>query len=245
MHTLLPAGRSEPGRLAAAALAVVLALAAAPASAAEPARKVRTASRIFEELLLGSERVVPEPLLRQTRCLAVFPGVTEAALGLGASHGRGVAACRGEGGEWSPPAFLTISGGSLGLQIGFRRVDLLLFFVSPKGARSLAEPKISLGGSVSIAAGPVDRTAAVSADPLYDRDVYLYSRARGLFAGASLEGSRIGAARRANEAYYGERLWPEQILFDGRVAAPPPEARALMDRLRELPPLAGPGPADG
>ena len=220
---------------------VVLAAATVVEAGAKQERKVRAARWIYEELLLGEDRVVPDALLRETRCLAIFPDVTEAALGLGGSFGRGVASCRRADGGWSAPAFLKISGGSIGLQAGFRRVDLVMFFVSEKGARTLAKSHFSFGGQASVAAGPIDRRAGVSADTLYEEDVYLYARARGLFAGASLEGTRLSAGKRASREYYGDRHWPEEILFGGKIVAElPPEGDAFVQGLAGLPPAKAP-----
>jgi lipid-binding SYLF domain-containing protein len=196
--------------------------------------RIREARLLVGELLLGADRVVPEALLADTRCLVAFPGVIEAALGLGGSHGVGVASCRLPGGGWSAPALLKVSGGSLGLQIGVRSLDLMFFVVSEEGARSLTGSSFAMGGEVSVAAGPIDRTAGVSTDQRFEEDIYLYARARGFFAGASIEGTRLRAAAKAISRYYGEPLAADELLF-GKVAPPlPTEAEALLATLGRL-----------
>jgi SH3 domain-containing YSC84-like protein 1 len=198
-------------------------------------RKVHAARSLVEELLLGPQRVVPQALIEDTKCLVAFPSVLEAAFGLGGSHGLGVASCRSGSGSWSPPVFLKISGGSIGLQVGIRSVDLMLFVVTDKGAQSLIRSSFALGGEVSVAAGPLDRKAGVSTDMRFEKDIYLYARARGLFAGASIEGTRLTTARKALERYYGQPLPAEQLLFDAAPPELPPEAQAFLDTLGSLP----------
>lgn len=197
--------------------------------------RVRAARGLVQELLLGSNQVVPTALVEDTRCLAVFPGVVEAALGLGGSHGIGVASCRTAGGGWSAPAFLRVSGGSIGLQAGFRQVDLLLFVVTEEGARTLARPSLSLGGEASVALGSIDHRAEVSTDARFEEDFYLFARARGVFAGASLEGTHLSAALGRIERYYGELLFAGELLSGEKTPSLPPEAELYLDVLGSLP----------
>lgn len=197
--------------------------------------KVREARNLIEELLLADEKVVPVPLIEDTRCLAVFPKVVEAALGLGGSHGTGIASCRDASGTWSAPIFLRVSGGSIGLQAGFRQVDLLLFVVTEEGAASLSRSSFSFGGEASVAAGRLDRRAEVSTDSRYEEDFYLFARARGLFAGASLEGTRLSTALDRMQSYYGEPLFPGEILTQQKHPTLPAEAELLLAALASLP----------
>lgn len=207
----------------------------ASAEAPRAEAKVREARTLVEELLLGEQKVVPVPLIEDTRCLAIFPKVVEAALGLGASHGTGIASCRDESGTWSAPVFLRVSGGSIGLQAGFRQVDLLLFVVTEEGAASLGRSSFSLGGEASVAAGRLDRRAEVSTDSRFEEDFYLYARARGLFAGASLEGTRLSTALERMESYYGELLFPGEVLTQQKRPTLPAEAELLLEALASLP----------
>jgi SH3 domain-containing YSC84-like protein 1 len=224
-------------RLPLALTALLLIAGQAVASAAEPRAeaKVREARELIEELLLGEQKVVPVQLIEDTRCLAVFPKVVEAALGLGGSHGTGIASCRNDSGTWSAPVFLRVSGGSIGLQAGFRQVDLLLFVVTEEGAASLGRSSFSLGGEASFAAGKLDRRAEVSTDSRFEEDFYLFARARGLFAGASLEGTRLNPALDRMESYYGELVFPGEVLSQQKRPPLPAEAELLLGALASLP----------
>ena len=127
-------------------LLVLLTLAVVPARADQKQeRKVRSA------------RWVAEELFEQTRCVAIFPDVPRAAFGLGGSHGAGVVSCRDEEGDWSAPVFMTVSGGSIGLQLGYQTSDLLLFFVNDRASRTLLDSQTSLGADLRVAAGSFER----------------------------------------------------------------------------------------
>ncbi len=194
-------------------------------------RKLERARRVVEELFNTPDREIPEDLLDGARCIAAIPGVIKGALGWGGRHGRGVISCRKDSGKWSPPAFVKISGGSLGFQIGAESTDLVLFLMTERSIESLLKSKFTLGGSVSIAAGPVGRTAEASTDARLNAEVYSYAKSRGLFAGISFEGARLAADQKSINRYYGRRLWAEQILFEHKVPKVPPEARAFVKAL--------------
>lgn len=210
-------------------------LAAPSAADSKQIWKVREARWVLDELVNSESPVVPRELLEDTRCVAIFPGIVKGAFGFGGRRGKGVASCRTQEGRWSPPSFLKLSEGSFGLQAGYQETDLLVFFVTEAGARSLLEPKLALGGDASVAAGEIDHAAGVSTDMRLKSDVYLYARSSGFFAGVSVEGSQLSAAPKAIRRYYGRQLWPESILFDQEVPRLPPEAQALMDSLSEWP----------
>ncbi len=215
------------------ALIAIFALLPSVAQARNPeklARKVRRAEEVYEELLSARDRTVPERLLKKAECIAVFPNVIKGAIGWGGRHGRGVVSCRGRGG-WSAPAFFQISGGSFGLQIGGESSDLVLFFLTEKSARSLLKSKSTLGADASVAAGPIGRTAEAGTDLRMNAEILAYSKAKGLFAGISLEGGRLAPDRKANAAYYGESLSARGILFEGRARRVPAEARSFQRAL--------------
>ena len=174
--------------------------------------KVRSARWVYEELFGNQKEKIPAALLADTRCIAVFPSLVEAGLVLGGSHGTGVVSCRGDEGKWSPPSFVKISEGSLGLQIGYKASDLVFFFVTEKSTKVLLEKKTTFGGELS-------------------SDVYIYAKSRGLFGGASIEGVRLGASPKAIRKFYGHYVWPGQILFDQDVPVMPDEAQEFMDGL--------------
>ena len=217
-------------------LTVLLTLTVLPARAdKKQERKVRSARWVAEELFDHPDRRLPQVLLEQTRCVAVFPDVPRAAFGLGGSHGSGVVSCRDEEGDWSAPVFMTVSGGSIGLQIGYQTSDLLLFFVNDKAAKTLLESQMSLGADLRVAAGSFDKATGVTANKKLSADVYIYVRSRGLFVGASLEGSKLKISPKANRKYYGYHLWPEGILFHKTVPEFPPESREFITALEAIP----------
>lgn len=198
-------------------------------------KKVREARWVYEQLFGNKQQTLPAALLADTKCIAVFPGVMEAAFVFGGSHGTGVVSCRNDEGFWSPPSFIKISEGSFGFQIGFKASDLVLFFVSEQGANALLEKRTSFGGALSAAAGPYSTRTGTTSDVELNDDVYIYVQASGLFAGASVEGLRIGVSPKAIRKYYGHYVWPGEILFDHITPTTPPEADQFRQGLDNLP----------
>ncbi|MEE9562269.1 MAG: lipid-binding SYLF domain-containing protein [Thermoanaerobaculia bacterium] len=187
-------------------------------------RKLEVAGEVYLELMGAPDRKVPQRLLENAICIAVIPNVYKGAFGWGGRHGNGVTSCRNADGIWSPPSFTEISGGSFGLQIGGEAVDLVLFFMNERGVLSLLGSKFTLGGDASVAAGPVGRTAEAGTDIKLKAEIYSYARSRGLFAGLSLEGSRLAPDNKANRKYYQQTVDAESILFDHRVPRRPASA---------------------
>lgn len=194
-------------------------------------RKVESAREVYEELLDTPDRVVPRTLLREARCVAVIPSLLKGAFGVGGRHGRGLVSCRGQAGSWSPPAFVKLSGGSFGLQVGFEATDLVLFFMTERGSKSLLRSEFTLGGDISVAAGPLGRTTGASTDIKLKAEIYAYAKSKGLFAGISLEGARLAVDEKAIRRYYGEWLDPEALLFSHQAPSLPAEARAFVQAL--------------
>jgi SH3 domain-containing YSC84-like protein 1 len=167
---------------------------------------------------------IPEDLISKAECIIVFPSVLKAAFVIGGSYGRGAMICRsGEHftGPWSAPTMMALEGGSFGLQLGGQATDFVLLVMNPRGARSILSSKVKLGADASAAAGPKGRTANASTDVTMRAEVLSYSRARGLFAGLSLEGSTVRPDNDANERIYGKKIEAESIVFKGAVAVPP------------------------
>ncbi len=214
------------------ALALAAALAVPAAASDKLARKLERSVEVYEALFESPDRKVPERLLRKAECVAIIPGVIKGALGWGGRHGRGVLSCRNDRDAWSPPAFVQLSGGSVGFQIGGASTDHVLFFMTRRSIESVLESKLVLGADASVAAGPVGRSAEASTDGKLNAEIYAYARSRGLFAGVSIEGARLAVHQKAIQQYYGRRIWPEDILFKHRVPELPREARKL---LRALP----------
>jgi lipid-binding SYLF domain-containing protein len=167
---------------------------------------------------------IPEDLINKAECIIVFPSVLKAAFVIGGSYGRGAMICRsGEHftGPWSAPTMMALEGGSVGFQLGGQATDFVLLVMNPRGARSILSSKVKLGADASAAAGPKGRTANASTDVTMRAEVLSYSRARGLFAGLSLEGSTVRPDNDANERIYGKKVEAESIVFKGAVAVPP------------------------
>jgi len=195
--------------------------------------KVRSARWVYEELFGNQQEKIPAALMADTLCLAVFPGLVEAALGFGGSHGTGVVSCRNDEGNWSPPSFIKTSEGSFGIQIGYKASDLVFFFVTEKSTKVLLEKKTTFGGSLKYAAGPTGGETGTTTDRELSSDVYIYAKNRGLFGGASLEGVRLAASPKAIRKYYGHYIWPGQILFDHDVPVMPAEAEEFKEGLNK------------
>lgn len=197
---------------------------AAPAPDAKLDQKIRDATSVYQELLSSPDRGVPEVLRKECKCIAVIPHVLKGAMVYGARHGSGVMSCR-TGTGWSAPAFVTLTGGSWGLQVGGESSDLVLFFMSERGARSLmTSSQITLGGKASVAAGPVGRTGEASTDLKLDAEIYTYAKTKGLFAGISIEGARLAGDNRSNNRYYGRGVSTKQLLFEDRMPRLPDAA---------------------
>lgn len=172
---------------------------------------------------------IPQSLLDQAECVVVFPSVKKVAVGIGGSYGRGAMICRsGEKytGPWGVPAMFALEGGNIGFQLGGEATDFVLLIMNPKGAKSVLSSKVKLGADASAAAGPKGRTAAASTDVVMKAEILSYSRARGAFAGVSLEGSTLRSDSGANKNLYGKELSATDIILKG-LARTPAEANSL------------------
>lgn len=181
---------------------------------------------------------IPSDLIDKAECIIVYPSVLKAAFVIGGSYGRGSMTCRsGEHftGPWSAPSMMALEGGSLGFQIGGQATDFVLLVMNPRGARSILKSKVKLGADASAAAGPKGRTASASTDATLRAEVLSYSRARGLFAGISLEGSTLRPDNDANQRVYGKKLEAESIIMKGSVAVPPPAQQMIAYLNRKSP----------
>ena len=195
-------------------------------------QKLKDATAVYHELLSTPDRGLPEALLKKCQCIAVIPHVLKGAFVYGARFGTGVMSCRGAEGGWSPPCFVRLYGGSWGLQIGGESSDLVLFFMSERGARSLmTSSKITLGGQASVAAGPFGRSGEASTDLKLNAEIYTYAKSKGLFAGLSFAGARLAADQESNARYYGQPVSVKQLLFEHKAPRGPEEAEAFRKTL--------------
>ena len=200
-------------------LSLLLALPASAATRQE--RKVADATDVIDQFLRIPEQSIPPSLLSRAYAVAVIPNVVKIGFGLGARRGKGVLVVRREDNSWSNPAFVTITGGSFGFQIGAQSTDIILVFKNRHGVDGITNGKLTLGADLSIAAGPVGRHTSAATDLTFTAEVYSYSRSRGLFAGVALEGAGVTMDRKSNAAFYGSSsVTPEQIFKSSGNAAP-------------------------
>jgi lipid-binding SYLF domain-containing protein len=198
-------------------------LVAAPALAATSEEKrVMDATDVLDQILRIPEQAIPPALLSRAYAVAVIPGVIKVGFGLGARFGKGILVVRNQDRSWSNPAFISLTGGSFGWQVGAQSTDIILVFKTRKGVDGITSGKFTLGADASIAAGPVGRQAGVATDWKFQSEVYSYSRNRGLFAGVALAGAGVSMDRKANAAYYGSaNMSVEQIFASTGNVAPP------------------------
>jgi len=204
------------------AATLVLLLVTSPADAASREEKrVGDAADVLEQLTRIPEKSVPPALLSRAYAVAVIPNVVKAAFGFGARRGKGVLVIRQDDNSWSNPAFITITGGSFGWQVGAQSTDIVLVFKTRKGVDGIENGRLTLGADASVAAGPLGRHTGIATDIEFQAEVYSYSRSRGLFAGVALEGAGVTMDRKANAAFYGSSgMTPEKIFVSSPNIAP-------------------------
>lgn len=180
--------------------------------------KVDEAATVLSEIMAIPEKAIPPELLRNAHGVAVIPGLIKAGFVIGGRYGSGVLVVRKKGG-WSNPTFVTLAGGSVGWQIGAQATDVILVFKTQRGVENIKRGKFTLGADVSVAAGPVGRSAEAATDVQLKAEIYSYSRSRGLFAGLAIEGAALQIDDGANADFYGKSVTPDQV-FSGRVKTP-------------------------
>ena len=202
--------------------------------------RIDQSATVFKEIL-GMPDGIPKDLLNKSYCIVIYPSVKKAAFIVGGSYGRGLITCRKGrdfAGSWSAPAMFALEAGSVGFQIGGQATDFVLLVMNESGAKSVMSSKVKLGGDASIAAGPVGRDAAAATDIVMKAEILSYSRAQGLFAGVSLEGSTLRSDDGANKTLYGKELSAKEIVREGKVA-PPASAKRLLAILSKASPRHG------
>jgi lipid-binding SYLF domain-containing protein len=218
-------------------LTLLLACAFLPAAFADSEKeqeRVKESGAVLKEILNIPDDI-PQDLLDKAECLVVLPSVKKGAFGIGGSFGRGVMICRSGQhytGLWGPPAMYALEGVNIGFQLGGEATDFVLLVMNPKGARSLLSSKVKLGADASAAAGPKGRSGEAATDVVMNAEILSYSRAKGLFAGISLEGSTLRSDGGANEKLYGRKLTAKDIIRLGKVKTPAcaQELVALLDK---------------
>ena len=205
---------------------LVLAAAVFPLGAQEAsdeAKRITESALVLNEIMDAADQSVPRSIMEKAEGIAVFPSTLKGGLVVGGQRGRGILSVRDKkSGGWSAPAFLTITGGSIGAQIGGQALDLVLVINGQRGLEQLVKNQFKLGADASATAGPVGRDASASTDLQMRAQILSYSRSRGLFAGVTLNGSTIRQDRDANERFYGTAYRTGQIVFDGMGGSPEP-----------------------
>src|SRR5579864_8625329 len=204
---------------------LVAVLLAAPAFAANNQKeqeRVKDSGEVLKEILNIPDDI-PQDLLDKAECLIILPSVKKGAFIVGGSFGRGVMICRSGQhytGLWGPPAMYALEGVNIGFQLGGETTDFVLLVMNPKGARSLLSSKVKLGADASAAAGPKGRSGEAATDVVMNAEILSYSRAKGLFAGISLEGSTLRSDGGANEKLYGQKVSAKDIIGLSKVKTP-------------------------
>ena len=163
--------------------------------------KVKAATAVLNDFNEMQE-AIPAQLLAISKGIIIVPRMINAGLMLGGKYGRGIAMVKNENGTWSDPVFITITGGSIGAQIGVQSVDLVLVFKNSKTLKEIGKGSFTLGGDLSVAAGPMGRSSSAQTDYKLEAEVYSYSRSKGLFAGITLNGAALAVDAKANAAFY-------------------------------------------
>lgn len=219
-------------RLLALAL-VVMSAASLTARAGEEENKLADNSvRVLKEIMMAPDKSIPKDLLQKAQAIAVVPDVIKAGFVVGGRHGDGLISVKTRDGTWSNPSYVSLTGGSVGFQAGVSSTDVVLVFRTQRGVDSIVHGKFTLGADASAAAGPVGRSAQAATDAQLKAEIYSYSRARGLFAGAALDGTAITIDNDANQAVYGDGVTPRRI-FEGGVTSVPNAVVDFRDRLEE------------
>jgi SH3 domain-containing YSC84-like protein 1 len=185
---------------------------------------------LLSEVMSAPDKSIPQDLLNKAACIVLVPGLKKGAFVVGAKYGRGFAVCRAAAGQgWGPPAAISIEGGSFGVQIGVSSSDVILLVMNERGMKRMMNDKFTIGADATAAAGPVGRNATAQTDAMMTAEILSWSRSRGAFIGASLDGATLRSDEEQNKAMYGKPWTSRQILNSG--ATPPPSAQKLLDLL--------------
>jgi lipid-binding SYLF domain-containing protein len=189
---------------------VLFTLTSATIDRSKQIEKIQDATHVLKDFgkMKGS---IPHSLIAEYEGIIIVPHLINAGFVVGGKRGKGIAIVKLDGGRWSDPVFVTLTGGSLGLQIGVQSVDLILVFKHKGALTKVKSGDFTIGGDVSAAAGPVGRSTSANTDFKLEAEVYSYSRSRGLFAGISVNGSNLGIDKKANAAYYGSPISSKDI----------------------------------
>jgi lipid-binding SYLF domain-containing protein len=215
--------------------AVALAFAADEKS--DAVKRIDQAAAVFQEINSAPDKGIPQEILEKAQCIGIVPGMKRAGFVVGGNYGKGVVVCRAaRGSGWTGPAVIRIEGGSFGLQIGAGETDVVFIVMNQHGMDKLLSDKFTVGGDVAAMAGPVGRSASAQTDAMMHAEILSYSRARGVFAGITLNGSTMRADEKENRALYGRDVTNREILT-GQVR-PPAAAQPLYTALNKYVPAS-------
>jgi lipid-binding SYLF domain-containing protein len=200
-------------------LLLLSAAALAGKNKAEPLQRLDEAATVFQEIMGTPDRSIPQDLLDKSHCIVIVPGLKKGAFIIGGKYGKGFLSCRKKGGGWSAPGTVRVEGGSIGLQIGGSESDVIMLVMNERGASKLLQSKFTLGGEGEVAAGPVGREATAQTDARMHAEILSWSRARGVFAGISLQGATLRQDLDDNAVIYGKKLSNKEIV-ESDVATP-------------------------
>jgi lipid-binding SYLF domain-containing protein len=209
---------------------LVLGTAAVLPAASEADKRLQAAATMLSEIMATSDKSIPQDLLNKSQCIVLVPGLKKGAFIVGGKFGRGFIACRQSSGTgWSAPASVKVEGGSFGFQIGGAETDVIMLVMNKSGVDKLFASKFTLGGDMSVAAGPVGRDSSAETDAKFRAEILTYSRSRGAFAGISLQGATLRPDKDANEELYGPGKENQAIVMGG--TPPPASAQPLLTEL--------------
>lgn len=221
-------------RFIAIPLALILALPLAASAGVNKKDKttLRDAVVVLDALTSAPDKGIPQELLAKADCILIFPSVAKGAFIVGGKAGHGIASCRQPDGRMGSPAFYTVGGASIGFQIGGQSADVVMLIMNEGGVNHLLEDRFTIGGEATATAGPVGRTAHAATDAQMHAQILSWSRSRGLFVGAALDGSVVKPNKDANERLYGEKTSGKEILVDSKLTVPV-SAQPLVDSIRQ------------
>jgi lipid-binding SYLF domain-containing protein len=201
-------------------VAASIALPTAAGTTNRGTQRLRDAEEVLTMSVTAPDKGIPKDLLEKAECVGVFPGIAKGAFVVGGDYGHGVFTCRQPDGTMGAPAFFTMAGGSVGWQFGGEQADLVLLVMNPEGVKHMLADRFTLGADASAVAGPVGRTAKAATDAQLHAQILSWSRSRGAFLGASLEGNVVKPDAKTTEEFYGKPVSAREILVDRGVKTP-------------------------
>jgi SH3 domain-containing YSC84-like protein 1 len=224
-----------------ACLGLLLALPVLADRKDDVAKRINAATTTLNEIMHAKDGGVPEDLMEKARCVGIIPAAKRAGFVFGGQYGKGLITCRvHDTNRWSGPSMVILQGGSFGLQIGAGETDIVFTVMNEGGENKLSQDKVTLGGDVTAAVGPLGRSVQAQTDAMMNAEILTWSRARGVFGGVDVNGASLRADNEDNAALYGEKVRQMDILH-GRIPSPP-EARPLhmeLDRYAPKKPRTG------